>query len=274
MSLCLIDEKIGNALHTVIPEVFYRGSIHAKNRFLLRECRNDGAVWLHFSKLRKLMGIQEKLFILLIMSCFFFSSAHAFVNNGKDWRQLTETTNISYTEANSIFDNSTGLLLDPSKTTVNGVDFTGNRWASAQEVADLFSSLPSLKMPGAIANVTQVDSIWAPASLLQPDRFLPTQSNYDQQQIIGVTRTLKASGFYAIGARIVDSKQLGSFDIASTALVIHLSDKDKYRGIWVYTPVVFTEQIPLGVWIFGTGLILLFEICRRKHKKFSVSKAK
>ncbi|MCF6253099.1 MAG: hypothetical protein L3J75_17800 [Methylococcaceae bacterium] len=219
------------------------------------------------------MKQQKKLSILLIMSCFFFSSAHALINNGKDWRQLTETTNISYAEANSIFDNSTGQLRDPSKATINGVDFTGNRWASAQEVADLFSSLPELKMPSVISNVTQVDSVWAPAIFQQQKKLLPTQSNYNQQQVIGVTRTLKSNTFYAIGARIVDSKQLGSFDIASTALAIRISEKVKYRGVWVYTPVVFTEQIPLGVWVFGTGLILLFEICRRKHKKISASKA-
>jgi hypothetical protein len=64
MSLRLIDEENGDALHTVIPEVFYRGSIHAKNRFLLRECRNDGAVWLHFSKWRKLMGNQVNVYLL------------------------------------------------------------------------------------------------------------------------------------------------------------------------------------------------------------------
>ncbi len=62
MSLRLIDEKNGDTLHTVIPEVFYRGSIHAKNRFLLTEFRNDGAVWLHFSKWRKLMGNQEEVY--------------------------------------------------------------------------------------------------------------------------------------------------------------------------------------------------------------------
>ena len=211
------------------------------------------------------MNIQ--LFTLLIVLYSFFSSTHAFVENGKDWRQLTETANISYAEVNSIFDNATGHLRDPRKTTINGIDFAGNRWASAEEVADFFSTLPGLKMPGSISNVTQLDSTWGPAIFQQPDRFVPTQSNYDQQQLIGVTRTLKPNGAFAIGARIVDSKQLGSFDIASTALAIGLSDKGKHRGVWIYTPVVFTEQISFGLWVFGTGLIVLFGFCRRKHKK-------
>jgi len=66
MSLCLIDGKKGDALHTVIPEAYpvehgtsFIGDLcHAKNRFLLREYRNDRAMWLHFSKWRKLMGNQ------------------------------------------------------------------------------------------------------------------------------------------------------------------------------------------------------------------------
>ncbi len=64
MSLRILDEKNGDTLYTVIPRSFIGGFI----RFLLTECRNDGAVWLHFSKWRKLMGIQVDLCNFLI-SC-------------------------------------------------------------------------------------------------------------------------------------------------------------------------------------------------------------
>jgi len=66
MSLRLIDEKNGGTLHTVTPGIFYRGSIHAKHRFLLTECRNDKTVWLHFSKWRRFMGNQVNFFIIPI----------------------------------------------------------------------------------------------------------------------------------------------------------------------------------------------------------------
>ncbi len=80
-------------------------------------------------------------FILTLVFIFygFCCSAHAVEIGDRDWRQLTDTVGITYNQLTSIYDVSTGRLLDEANHKIGDVDFTGWTWATAQDVYAMYS---------------------------------------------------------------------------------------------------------------------------------------
>lgn len=76
----------------------------------------------------------------LLFTLWFFSSIAQAVEIGdKDWRQLTDTMGVTYNELTSIYDVSTGHLLDESRYMIRNVNFSGWTWATAQDVYAMYS---------------------------------------------------------------------------------------------------------------------------------------
>lgn len=96
------------------------------------------------------------------------ASVQAVVIDGRDWRQPADTVGFSWDDLATIFDPQTGLLRDPSNTTltraIDGavIDFAGWTWASVYEVGDMFAAagLPGCNDP---CSIHQASTTWAPA---------------------------------------------------------------------------------------------------------------
>ena len=83
------------------------------------------------------MKIFSLLRLFILSTCL--STAQAVEIGDKDWRQLTDTVGITYDELASIYDVSTGRLLDESRHMIGDVDFSGWTWAAAQDVYAMYA---------------------------------------------------------------------------------------------------------------------------------------
>lgn len=74
--------------------------------------------------------------LLSSASCFSASAAVVHDGHGKEWRQVAETTNLTWTQVAEVcpIDGAT-----PGSGSVGGKDFTGWVWATQEQVIELFS---------------------------------------------------------------------------------------------------------------------------------------
>ncbi len=121
-------------------------------------------------KLLKLHHLLLLIFFFTVAICMRPGMVDAVMIDGKDWRQLTDTTMISWNELDDIYDNTTGNL-EPGPTSIGAVEFAGWTWASSEEVGSMFSTLTGLTIDGATyEQVIETGSSWAPEmfSLITP----------------------------------------------------------------------------------------------------------
>ena len=78
------------------------------------------------------------------------------VIDGKEWRLLTDTTGVSYSQLDWIYDTTTGQL-DTVTSTIGSIDFSGWTWASGSEVRSMLYLLTGASLTAGIdsADVTQ-----------------------------------------------------------------------------------------------------------------------
>jgi len=206
---------------------------------------------------------QLKIIILFIVSFTYMGSAQAVQVNGKDWRQLTETTNISYNDMLNIYDPTTGNLKSNSiNNTVKGVDFTGYNWASVEEVGAMFNHITGLSLSSSNTLVNEVNSLWAP-KFFQAG-FIPTDTGR-KRELWGETRT-------AFNPSNIFAPELSDWifpDIEGLDIINMVNTETPFMsfptmGQWVYTSTV---PLPAGIWFLGTGLITLISVGRSKNRK-------
>lgn len=167
--------------------------------------------------------------------------------NTRIWRQVSQTTNISYDQLDTIYDINTGEL-DTGESMIGDVDFAGWTWASAEDVNQLFgvflglAGFPTDDLENYI--LSEMDSAWAPEIIdidgagpdegvfeMTGDEFLSTDGF-----VIGYTRTLGEDGFSPLMAGIIDVEPGGN-DFARFQAVP--SDVQSPRGgVWLYTNYV------------------------------------
>ena len=99
--------------------------------------------------------------LAVIASLLLSTSTSAVLVDGRDWRQLTETTSFSW---NEIADATTGVC--PAEGgecagSLNGVDFTAWTWATVDEIGELFQSY-NPAFPGGNVNYSEISSTWLP----------------------------------------------------------------------------------------------------------------
>ena len=197
------------------------------------------------------------LTLLLIPIVLIFNTAHASVIVGdKEWRQPTETEGLSWNQVATVCPTGGGLCDGVLvSSTLGSVDLTGWNWATIEDVADLFTSYN----PGFIGPISvsaEVNSTWAPAFL---NDFMPTNIFIEQLEVIGITSTtvFDINDTFARIGLVVDNPL---FDSMSTNTLKPLDQSDAATGIWLYTVI----PLPPAVWLFGSALLGLVGISRRK----------
>jgi hypothetical protein len=203
-------------------------------------------------------------------------SANAVIIDGKDWRQLTETSGFSYDEIedNNVCNTSSGICTG----TWDSVDFNGYTWASMADIASLFEILAPLNnvdFANSEVYLDGADSTWADSAIDYDGSGVDAgyfDATYTYVGVLGVAtgglvagivRTHHAlnPGRTFAGAGMINDRAVGAnpncdCDTLSTANVIMMRNAgDVTRGLWMYTSPVPEPSImalfTLG--LFGIG---------------------
>ncbi len=210
--------------------------------------------------------------ILAIIALLHVTEIYAVTIDGKNWRQLTETTNISFDELTEIYDINTGELLDPTNYTIGGVSFAGWTWADPGEVSAMFNTFTGLN----IAEEEwyfEFDSTWAPEFFT---KFDPLHENSTETSLMGITRSKKViNNNILMGLASIDDFIQGH-SLGDAALNIHIwknGTNPDYTGAFLYNLDAASIPEPATFALLGIGLVGLAGVeVRRRRKKKAVMK--
>lgn len=218
------------------------------------------------SQLRQsLMYKIYSIFIFLLVSLVAIpaSTANYIDQEGRGWRDLSETVGFSWDEINSIPRDATGAFVGSLQSNITGelVDFTGWRWASLEMVDALFAELSP--NPQAVFENT-ISPIDDPVASKMIDLLGNTETDNDPRYDLarGWTSTEFGDAAYTPTVQdliILDSNlPLIPFDAVNDTIALSKSFASPYTGVYLWTPV------PAAVWLFGTALIGLVAFGRRR----------
>lgn len=211
------------------------------------------------------------------------AQANAVIVGDKDWLQVTATNYVTWEEINDIFDTSTGecdvagCILERAGEGpgLPSIDLTGYIWASNSEVNELF-----MVYSGGIGldSLSENNMVYYPRGEMD-DFFLDfeyTYTNgmdtagafgYTRNQSAGVPTTGDMMSAHTDGIQIeYDYPDYPPFPDDHIELNIDGCVGSIYyctwegSGGWFYSPV----PVPAAVWLFGSGLIGLIGVARRK----------
>ena len=218
-------------------------------------------------------------FALLLFTTTYLNHANAVQIGDKNWRQLTETTNLSFNDVSTVCSAISG----DCHGSINGIDIEGWSWANIAEVREmfgiLFSSINGHVFTESNFSYSQKNSLWAPALIdldgTGPDTgiFQATdvdRPNFNYSRVNGITRTsgqYPGGSFYVRGATILD-RQPGDYDDAHTKIGTDLDRRNQYFGVWMYQALAPIPE-PETYAMMLAGLGLLGVIARRRKQKLN-----
>ncbi len=185
--------------------------------------------------------------------------------DGKDWRQLTDTYDISWNELDDIY-NSDGYL-NTGTTSIGLVEFAGYRWASSREAGSMFSTLTGLTIDGAPPGDTQteVGSTWMQEMFTLFDTATPAAN------LEGTWGWTRDPGTVNVSPNGSMCDMVRTVDIDSDRVTTYRSlggqHEWDFAGAWVYKAEPIPEAATVA--LLGIGLTGLAgaEIRRRRKKK-------
>lgn len=186
--------------------------------------------------------------------------------DGREWRQLTETTDFTWNEVATVCPAEGGTC----SGSIGTVNFTGWIWATAIEVGEhLFRSYIPAFPSSLVEEFAEIGSSWGPAFFID---FEPTLSasgtDFAFQNVLGLSATTRENPDFAYAPQILNREEdtLQNFDPLLFPDIANLGtgrNKDQSSGnfgVWLYRPV----PIPPAVVLLGSamvGLIFRRRIC-------------
>lgn len=193
--------------------------------------------------------MRNSLVVLSLLAVVSADTMAVTVIDGKEWRLLTDTTGVSYSQLDSIYDTGTGQL-DTGTSTIGSTDFSGWTWASGSEVRSMLYLLTGASLTAGISSADVMQS--------SIDAYFSS---------FGITHT-ELGNFYFSAGIVRDETDLANnsvtgiyaydnFDPAFTDFVANFSgysslENSSDRGVYLYKLSVV--PLPAALPLFGSAL--------------------
>lgn len=203
-----------------------------------------------------------KRLTLLLLSLFMYQSASGVVIDNRDWRQLTETTNITWNQMASVCDVVTGIC----NGTVAGVDVTGWIWADDNVMASLFevvSGAPAGTFDVPQFNYSERNAYWAEDFIdtdgagadtgLFAATWQYTLNPERDFSVLGLTRNQVNGNADRSYIRFAEDSVRGDASSAVVGNQVGLDIARSHTGHWLYKEVAVPTPATLGIFLIALG---------------------
>jgi hypothetical protein len=201
-----------------------------------------------------------RLIAIVAMGLLAAQTASAVTIDGKDWRQLTDTTGFSWLQINAACGSGT------CSGSIGTVSVEGWMWATNADVQGLFETLvkpDSVQFPTATTSyyaAGDLDIANAVRSVFDPTWIFQLGAN-QYLEVRGLTRS-QANGTTTL-AYLSDSPFLTGLDYAAFDTAYPKNSGDDHTGIWLYKPAAAVPE-PGTLALFSAGAAAIAFMRRRR----------
>lgn len=185
-------------------------------------------------------------------------AGHVDLATGLEWRQVAETTQLSWNAVSTVCSLTTGAC----SGSANGIDLSGWAWASRQDLVSLFSN-SGLPASNGQASAAAYDAfVDLDGSGPDDGYFQATHAAPTLPYVQGLTRDLTATGL-ANTAYVSATPQFASYSVSYNAGTGR-DQGSAWIGVWLYRDAAVTEVPEPGSFALAGAALLAATAARRK----------